>query len=142
MKFDAIHVSGSTLAIGYDKNTGQAYVITWAVTAVGEVAAALIQDFQIDAAVSGYVRIAHVAGNVFIIAYQKADGFGYARSITITAAGVIAFTASPLVAITDQLYSYPHVIKLKDNVYVAVFRSIGDHGVAFQEKAFQSLWFS
>ncbi|MBA7703366.1 hypothetical protein ES703_112151 [subsurface metagenome] len=128
--FDPIHVSGSTLAIAYDKNSGLVYVITVGVAANGEVSEAVGQGFQVHDLLSGFARIAHVAGNVFIVTYQKADGFGYARSITITPAGAIAFTASPQVAFTDQLYSYPHVIKLKDNVFVAVFQSVGEDGWA------------
>lgn len=130
LKFDAIHVSGSTVAIAYDKNSGLVHVITWAVSANGNVAASCIQDFEVHNLLSGFAQIEHVTGIVFILTYQKGDGFGYARSITISGAGSISFTGPAQFAITDQLYSWPHVIKLKDNVFVAVFESTNNDGWA------------
>jgi len=130
LRFDAIHVSGSTVAIAYDKNSGLVHVITWAVAANGYVAATLTQDFEVHNLLSGYAQIEDFGGGDFIVTYQKGDGFGYGRMITISDAGVIAFGLQPQGAFTDRLYSWPHVIKLQWNICIAVFESTGNEGWA------------
>lgn len=126
--FQPIYIADGMVAIAYDKNTGQAYIITWAVSDQGQVAAALTQDFQAEALGSGFSQIARVEGSVFVDCFQSTSNYGYARSVNISNVGVVGFTAYGKVTIVDQLYSYPDIIKLKDNVFITAFRTDGNAG--------------
>lgn len=127
--FQPIYIADGMVAIAYDKNSGDTYIITWAVSDQGQVAAALTRDFQVDPLVSGFSQIAHVADAVYVDCYQSTSNYGYARSVSISDEGVVAFTAHGKVTIVDQLYTYPDMIKLKDNVFITAFRSDGAAGV-------------
>lgn len=128
VRHQPIYIADGIVAIAYDKNSGQAYIITWAVSDQGQVAAALTQDFQVEVLSSGFSQIAHVADAVYVDCYQSTSNYGYARSVSISDVGVIAYTAYGKVTIVDQLYSYPDIIKLKNNVFITAFKTDGNAG--------------
>jgi len=127
---DVVHVADSTIAIAYDRFSGDTYIITWSVSEQGAAAAAKIQNFQVDPLVSGFSQIVNVKDNVFVDCYQSTSNYAYARSVNITDAGAVSFTAFGRVAITDQAHAYHHVIKLKNNTFISVGHAADLHGWA------------
>lgn len=117
-----IHIAGNTVAIAYGRFTGQAFIITWSVTDEGAVAASQIQDFEFTPSFGNFCDIQRVTDNVFVVSFQTTANVGHARSVNITDLGAISYTAYGAVSICAQMYSFPNMVKLKDNVFVAVCR--------------------
>lgn len=116
--FDIIHISGSVIAIVYRSNIYDLRVSTWTISDTGQVSAAYIQDFLVEDISILWPQIAHVGGNVYVVTYQLGDGTGHARTINITAAGAISFTASPEVEIENTWMANASLIKMKPGVFL------------------------
>lgn len=130
VNYQVIHVANGTVAIVMKGPAGWGRMYTWNVSDTGQVAAAQIQYFTFHSADVHHPRIAHVGGNVFVIAYQVAGGEGYARSVTISPAGVIAFTAHPAVEIDNVWADELDLAKIADGLFVSVHRDGSSHGWA------------
>lgn len=130
MDFDIIHISGNVVAVVYRSGINTCRISTWNILDTGEVAAAYIQDFFIKAAEVLTPRIAHVGGTVYVVTYQLGTGEGNARSLNITNAGVISFTAYGEVQIEPSSLGDASLVKLKTGIFVTAHRGGGDDGWA------------
>jgi len=88
---DIIHVSGDVYAIVYEGVDVHGWIKTVTISAAGAIALVVGGELEFDAVVGQYPTIVHVDDNVYTIAYASTDVRGWLISITISAAGEIAF---------------------------------------------------
>ena len=128
--YHVIHIADNILAIVMKGPAGWGRMYTWGVSAVGEVAAAQTAYFTFNSAWIEAVRIAHVGGNVYVISFQDGNtGDGYARSINITPAGAISFTAFGAVLINPHADEMT-LAKIADGLFVTVQADAANKGIA------------
>lgn len=126
-----VHVTGDIFAICFRDAGGAGKIVTVEITAAGEIGAAVEDSFEFAAAAIDHPTIAHVAGEVFAIAYTGAGASGFCVTITINAAGEIAAVGGGLLEFeTDSCYE-PHIIKVPDadDVFAIVCRGDANQGI-------------
>lgn len=128
--YHCIHISANVLVIVMKGPAGWGRMYAWGVSALGQVDAAQTAYFTFNTAWIEAVRIAHVGGNIYVISFQDGNtGDGYARSVNITDAGAISFTAFGAVLINPHADEMT-LAKIADGLFVTVQADAANKGIA------------
>ena len=93
---DLINISGTMFAVAYQGEGIDGWVATFNIATNGTIDAAVTATLEFDTSSCTYPRILPVSGDVFVIAYKGADGDGFAKTLSITAAGAISAVINTL----------------------------------------------
>lgn len=127
-KPDMVHVSGDIYAVAYENASGNGAVITIDITATGAIGAAVIDSLEFDAVDGHEVKIVHVLGDIYAIAYRGVGADGFLVTVEITTAGAMgAAVEDTLEFDTDACYE-PDPIMISDSIIAIVYRDVANQG--------------
>ena len=123
-----VHVTGDIYVIAYENATGDGEMATVEIDSAGQIGAAVIDSLVFDAVDGHEVKIIHVSGTIFAVAYRGVDADGFLVTVEITAAGQIgAAVIDSLEFDTSACYD-TEIIKITDSVVAVVYRDATNQG--------------
>jgi hypothetical protein len=127
-KPDMVHVSGDIFAIAYENASGNGAVITIDITAAGAIGAAVIDSLEFDAVDGHEVKIIHVLGDIFAIAYRGPSSHGYLVTVEISTAGAMGAAVEDTLEFDTSACYEPDPIMRTDSIIAVVYRYAANQG--------------
>ncbi len=125
---DIVHVSGDVFAVAFEDASGDGVVVTVDIAADGQIGAAVIDTLKFDAVDGHEIRIIHVLGDIFAIAYRGVGADGFLVTVEISTAGAMgAAVEDTLEFDTDACYN-PDPIMRTDGIIAIVYRDSANQG--------------
>lgn len=128
VKPDMVHVAGDVFAIAFEDASGDGVVVTVDIDAAGQIGAAVIDTLKFDAVDGHEVKIIHVLGDIFAIAYRGVGADGFLVTVEISTAGAMgAAVEDTLEFDTDACYE-PDPIMISNSIIAVVYRDVANQG--------------
>jgi len=125
---DMVHVSGDIFAIAYENASGNGAVVTIDITAAGQIGAAVIDSLEFDAVDGHGVKIIHVLGDIFAIAYRGVDSDGFLVTVEISTAGAMGAAVEDTLEFDTGACYEPDPSMISDSIIAIVYRDVGNQG--------------
>ena len=125
---DMVHVSGDIFAIAYENASGNGAVVTIDITAAGVIGAGVIDLLEFDAVDGNDVKIIHVLGDIFAIAYRGPSSHGYLVTVEISTAGAMGAAVEDTLEFDASACYDPDPIMRTDSIIAVVYRDAANQG--------------
>lgn len=125
---DIVHVSGDVFAIAFEDASGDGVVVTVDIDAAGEIGAAVIDTLKFDAVDGHEIKIIHVLGDIFAIAYRGVDSDGFLVTVEISTAGAMGAAVEDTLEFDTVGCWEPDPIMITDSIIAIVYRDSANQG--------------
>jgi len=115
-----VEVASNVFAIAYGGSDNDGYIKTIAITDEGTIGA-IIDTIEFDPALCANVCLAHVTGDIYVVAYQGPDNDGWLATVDIDAAGNIGAVQGTF-EIDGDYGRYFSIIHISGNVFAFVYQ--------------------
>lgn len=125
---DIVHVSGDVFAIAFEDASGDGVVVTVDIDAAGQIGAAVIDTLKFDAVDGHEIKIIHVLGDIFAIAYRGVGSDGFLVTVDISTAGAMGATVEDTLEFDTSGCWEPDPIMITDGIIAIVYRDSANQG--------------
>jgi len=123
-----VHVAGEVYAIAYAGVDADGFLVTFTISAIGAIGAAVIDTLEFDVGNCVTPHIINVTSNVFAIAYSGVDTDGFLVTVTINDDGTIDDTVIGSFEFDVVQGNTPRIIYIAGNVYAIAYNGTLDDG--------------
>lgn len=120
-----IHISGNVYAIAYRGPGIHGYLKTVTINTNGQIDEPAIDTLVFDATLGDNPRMAHVANNVYAIAYMGSGGDGWIKTVTINDNGQIDNIVIDSFEYEPFHGQFPDITHVSGNIFAIVYQGPG-----------------
>lgn len=117
-----IHISGDVFAIVYRGVDDDGWIITFSITAAGDISAAVIDSFEFLPLRPYDITMIHVSGDIYALVYTGYGDDGFVCTVSITAAGDIGAAVIETVEFETSNALEPVVTHVAGDVFAIAYR--------------------
>jgi hypothetical protein len=125
---EIIHISGTIYAIAYRGPDNDGWLRSVNITDDGATITATGNSLEFEADTIEMLKIIHVSGNVYAIAYRGIAGDGWIKTVTITAGGAFGWADETGLEFDNADCGNPDMIYVTGNIYAIAYYSVSVFG--------------
>ncbi len=126
-KPDLLHVSGDIYAVAYEGRSSDGYVRTLEIASNGTIAQSAVDSYEFHTSNGRDPSIAHVSGDVYILAFRSGGNDGFVRTFDMASDGNIGGTIDTYEFDTSNGYD-PDIIHIAGDTYAVAYQGSGSDG--------------
>jgi hypothetical protein len=121
---EIVHISGTVYAIAYRGPDNDGWLRSVNITDDGATITATGNSLEFDASTIEMLKMLHVSGNVYAIAYRGLGGDGWIKTVTITAGGAFGWADETGLEFDTADCGNPDMIYIAGNIYAISYYSV------------------
>lgn len=125
---DIIAIDSDTYAITYAGSGDDGFVKTYTINSAGAITDTAVDSLEFDTGNGRASQIAHVSGDIHMVAYTGASSDGYAALFDIDSSGTISNSVTDTLEYDTSHSWWPAIAQLSTTTYAIVYQGPSDDG--------------